>query len=149
MQQIVEATKKRHKQLSKDLADVRTELDMEKWRSDRQLDEQEKMLARHYEEFQDAEVARLKLKYDQELKQMNHKLRLGKEENARLKRSKEHVDLKICLFKWRQAGMFTRYIDELNAKFFDKDSLRDLLHQDMQKLFFGQELHLMSNSMKQ
>ena len=68
------------------------------------------------------------------------------EENERIKRSKEQIELRLCLFKWKQSGVFCRFLNELEKGILDKDSFKQLLHEDMRKLFFGSELHQFSNS---
>ena len=40
-----------------------------------------------------------------------------------------------------EAGMIQKFMNELKCDFLDKDSVRDLFRQELQKLFIGNELH--------
>ena len=101
------------------------------------LDEQKDQMSIHYEKYLKSELKKLTVEFENDKRRSDRQLTLQKEEIARLKRSREYVDLKIALFKMRQAGMIQKFINEFDSDFLDKDSLRDLFKQDLQNLFIG------------
>ena len=95
----------------------------------------------HYEKYLKTELKKLTVEFENDKKGLKRQLTLQKEEIARLKRSREYVDLKIALFKMHEAGMIQKFMNELKCEFLDKDSVRELFRQELQKLFIGNELH--------
>ena len=147
-ERMLEQCRERNKQCMKELVEVREELDSEKWRANQYLEDQEKKMLEQYDKFLEDELMKLKLKHKEEAKKNEMTITHQKQEIDRLKRQKENADLRVAIFKWRQSGMFSRFIDELEREYIDKDSFRSLLFEDMRKLFFSTELHCLNNSLK-
>ena len=65
---MLEQCRERNKQCMKELAEVREELDSEKWRANQYLEDQEKKMLEQYDKFLEDELMKLKLKHKEEAK---------------------------------------------------------------------------------
>ena len=69
------------------------------------MDEQRDTLSAHYEKYLKTELKKMNVEFENDKKKLERQIIQLKEEIDRLKRRGEYVDLKIALFKMRQAGL--------------------------------------------
>ena len=101
MEAMVERCRDRNKTQFAELCQLRAEIDQEKWKSQGLLEEQESRISKQNLKFLEQERKEWESQHARDTRKLGMQIEYLQGELKRAKRSKEYIDLKICLFKWR------------------------------------------------